>query len=854
MNEFYEPLQGAHSGAWSYEYYKGGLQGRGTVNDDYSPHSSVVNSSRTPSGSDFPNKPNSNKPVFMFLLGVTGLAVVVPLLQLLEARNPYDDGIVEGTGYGCDLPCEGGDVRYVLEATVASYDFPTYGEYGDNITLVTRTFQAVRWDGPTSPFCEIMNGYDGTTGPLGPCLQVLPGQQISIKLINNMDKGKATFGDQRATVEQFWELVSDMDGAGANLPQDDLTNWYGSVPSSPSGMAYLPDAIPGMESYVSFDDTNLHFHGLNVMPHLFYPQGTSNPSAPWVTTKPRSEDPDQQCMCYKLTLPEDHPQGLYWYHTHRHGVSSIQGWEGMFGFIQVGSSTNKGAPLYELLQQIDEDDLVTYPMAIWENEFVSHSNGNGRRRLSEQGQQHQHQRQPQQEHDPRQDRSPQWNGGKDSYQQQQPVQQMAEGSLLWPRPKESKETTIQRLHQQEKLQQQPQKQQAETDQADLMTELVRGLGKTAKTTTTAKISKTTVAGEAAQVLSQHARMQQQHRQQQGQQRQEQLQQLSAEPQPQLQQKPLWPTAQSYSLHPTGPQQAAPRDGASDHGGEQATHDAQSPSRARSQHVEQEHAPGSRRASRARRHARAHAKHKGVTMISPEEHAELLREEKARLVLRNKETGVLAQGQPVRFAGTFMQMEGYNYPYATALYSINNMYKGSMSVETYQVLYIPLLCAEATSGAVIYFLDSDDRPVKFYVFGSDGISYDRTYYRTMLVMGTAQRENVLIAFNQAGTYRMFFGPVDDWQMYPAGGLYVGLSLKNQDDVGGGATQQDGNGQQDDNGQGYQGQSGDDKGGEEDNGDMEGDDDMDNDGDMQENNDDMDERDVQDKTGRPEAAGE
>lgn len=33
--------------------------------------------------------------------------------------------------------------------------------------------------------------------------------------------------------------------------------------------------MPGWD--VSFDDVNIHFHGMQIVPHLFYPQGTANP-------------------------------------------------------------------------------------------------------------------------------------------------------------------------------------------------------------------------------------------------------------------------------------------------------------------------------------------------------------------------------------------------------------------------------------------------------------------------------------------------------------------------------------------------------------------------------------------------
>ena len=63
--------------------------------------------------------------------------------------------------------------------------------------------------------------------------------------------------------------------------------------------------FPGWDT--SFDNTNLHFHGMQVVPHLFFPQGTNNPSAQWISTIPG--DAEQKCFCYAIQVPEDHPEG-----------------------------------------------------------------------------------------------------------------------------------------------------------------------------------------------------------------------------------------------------------------------------------------------------------------------------------------------------------------------------------------------------------------------------------------------------------------------------------------------------------------------------------------------------------------
>ena len=77
------------------------------------------------------------------------------------------------------------------------------------------------------------------------------------------------------------------------------------------------------------NSTNLHVHGLDVAPHLFQPLGTTDPKAPMIHIMPG------ETFDYVFELPKDHPPGLYWYHSHGHGSSAVQGVSGMAGPIIV---------------------------------------------------------------------------------------------------------------------------------------------------------------------------------------------------------------------------------------------------------------------------------------------------------------------------------------------------------------------------------------------------------------------------------------------------------------------------------------------------------------------------------------
>lgn len=93
-----------------------------------------------------------------------------------------------------------------------------------------------------------------------------------------------------------------------SLPPVDSKGWDGS------------HNVPHM-----FDSTNLHLHGLDVIPHLFEPVGTGNPLAKMIDIMPgKSYD-------YEFHIPEDQPPGLAWYHPHHHGSTAVQAVSGMAG-------------------------------------------------------------------------------------------------------------------------------------------------------------------------------------------------------------------------------------------------------------------------------------------------------------------------------------------------------------------------------------------------------------------------------------------------------------------------------------------------------------------------------------------
>lgn len=110
--------------------------------------------------------------------------------------------------------------------------------------------------------------------------------------------------------------------------------------------------------------TNLHVHGLDVIPHLFEPLGTSDPKAPMI------EIPPGGAKEYVFDIPTNHPPGFDWYHPHHHGSTVVQAVTGMAGGIIVKGAIDevpeiKAAKEYLLVMQ----DIGLFPSeddpAVW---------------------------------------------------------------------------------------------------------------------------------------------------------------------------------------------------------------------------------------------------------------------------------------------------------------------------------------------------------------------------------------------------------------------------------------------------------------------------------------------------------
>lgn len=150
--------------------------------------------------------------------------------------------------------------------------------------------------------------YNGTT--VGPSWIVNPGDKLNVRMVNKLPPNPKTAIEPHQLVPQPRNM---MEAADLNY----------------NGEPRLSTSIDPMNNPHDFNTTNLHVHGIQTIPHLFEPLGTSNPSAMMIAIEPG------QTYDYSFPIPENHPSGLHWYHPHHHGSTDVQVSNGMAGLIYM---------------------------------------------------------------------------------------------------------------------------------------------------------------------------------------------------------------------------------------------------------------------------------------------------------------------------------------------------------------------------------------------------------------------------------------------------------------------------------------------------------------------------------------
>lgn len=165
---------------------------------------------------------------------------------------------------------------------------------------------------------------------LGPLIEIRPGDKFSVLVKNELfEEGDyENYGPEAPQPKDWLITVDRKNGAETYLHEVD-----------PLGMPFFNtcDQNTPIDQFdvdwenlpKNFNWTNLHLHGLEIDPHLFEPQGTSDPKADYITIKPGGD------YTYHFQLPEHQPEGTFWYHPHRHNSVAIQAWGGLAGMLII---------------------------------------------------------------------------------------------------------------------------------------------------------------------------------------------------------------------------------------------------------------------------------------------------------------------------------------------------------------------------------------------------------------------------------------------------------------------------------------------------------------------------------------
>jgi len=106
-----------------------------------------------------------------------------------------------------------------------------------------------------------------------------------------------------------------------------LTNRLPQIPGGPSEIVASGSKVCGSPA-MTLTSVNMHFHGTNTSPKCH--------SDEVIRTLVNSG----QTFTYTLKIPKDEPPGLYWYHPHIHGISSVSVQGGASGAIVVEGIQN----------------------------------------------------------------------------------------------------------------------------------------------------------------------------------------------------------------------------------------------------------------------------------------------------------------------------------------------------------------------------------------------------------------------------------------------------------------------------------------------------------------------------------
>lgn len=337
----------------------------------------------------------------------------------------YPKTDVSNSGFmDCTQPelCMGADRNYFIQAVVRKYTIKgshriAKTKYQNNnilngelkrfwdeksisnvdVTFYTRTFEYLPVNGTAknSRFCAA--GGDGTASTLGPCLETRPGETLNMFIMNNIRKGPILLNQPVPTKKGYQAKMHNVNLNQNNIfmrdlfafgtPEGRLTPgvWFAKNLAVPN-----EENVPGWRTNHSWDYFNVHLHGVEVLPHLYVEVGTSDPLSDWITIQPY-DTYGQQCHCYRFRIASTQSKGVFIYHTHRHGTTSMTTWGGMFGLLMtdallpseihkrqkqpVTAGNNQSSSLMHNLikiarkEKLQFEDTDVVPFVIWNSKW-----------------------------------------------------------------------------------------------------------------------------------------------------------------------------------------------------------------------------------------------------------------------------------------------------------------------------------------------------------------------------------------------------------------------------------------------------------------------------------------------------
>ncbi|HEY0424765.1 MAG TPA: multicopper oxidase domain-containing protein [Rhodopila sp.] len=170
-----------------------------------------------------------------------------------------------------------------------------------------------------SSLCYAYNGV-----PEAPVIRIQRGHTLTVRLTN-------TLNDTGPDNTRNCLLQTFVDGGACDEPEQG----FRAQPGMDDGFYPIQSNVP----HLADGSTNLHVHGFVVSPRpchdevirsKIYP---ANWGGPVTGLLPCQAAPNE--LTYTYDIPADHPEGLYWYHTHRHGQAQAATMLGLVGAIVI---------------------------------------------------------------------------------------------------------------------------------------------------------------------------------------------------------------------------------------------------------------------------------------------------------------------------------------------------------------------------------------------------------------------------------------------------------------------------------------------------------------------------------------